>query len=64
LRAAAIHDAARKGDVEKVGTLLETDPSSINAKDTGVGDTPLLVAVGNREPDGVKARLGVITMRN
>jgi ankyrin repeat protein len=38
-----IHDAARKGDANKVKALLQTDPKLISSKD-GNGDTPLHVA--------------------
>jgi ankyrin repeat protein len=38
-----IHDAARKGDANKVKALLQTDPKLVSSKD-GNGDTPLHVA--------------------
>lgn len=38
-----IHDAARKGDVNKVKALLQSDPKLVNDRDK-LGDTPLHVA--------------------
>ena len=38
-----IHDAARKGDANKVKALLQQDPKLLNDKDKN-GDTPLHVA--------------------
>lgn len=38
-----IHDAARKGDANKVKAILQADPKAVSAKDKN-GDTPLHVA--------------------
>ena len=43
LRAAPIHDAAEKGNVEGVRALLEADPTSLNTKNWK-GETPIFIA--------------------
>jgi len=45
LRAGEIHDAAVAGDLNKVRTLLEADPTLLEAKDSD-GNTPLISACG------------------
>jgi ankyrin repeat protein len=41
--AGPIHDAARKGDVNKIKALIQQDPKAVNEKDNR-GDTPLHTA--------------------
>ena len=41
--AGPIHDAARKGDLKKVQSLIQADPTSVNSLDSH-GDTPLHLA--------------------
>ena len=50
--AGEIHDAVAKGDLLKVKTLLEHNPSLVNAKHAFMQTTPLLIAVQDGQ-DGV-----------
>ncbi len=51
-----IHDAARKGDANKVKALLQQDPKLLNDKDNN-GDTPLHVAALHGQVAAVQALL-------
>ena len=48
-----IHDAAEKGDLEKVKALLKDHPDLVSSKDEGDG-TPLYWAVANNHKDMVE----------
>lgn len=47
LNAQDIHEVARKGDLEKVKSMIETNRQLINKKDNE-GDIPLCTSIGNR----------------
>src|SRR5438046_1304327 len=49
-----IHDAAAKGDIEKVEKLLRSKPELVNARDEMIGWTPLYFAVGRRQKEMVE----------
>jgi ankyrin repeat protein len=51
-----IHDAAQKGDLEKVKALLKNHPDLVSSKDEGDG-TPLYWAVANNHKDVVELLL-------
>lgn len=51
-----IHDAARKGDANKIKALLQQDPKLVSDKDTD-GDTPLHVAALHGQVAAVQALL-------
>lgn len=49
----AIHRAVSEGDLEKVGSLLNESPLSVNEEDDR-GRTPIFTAIMSRNPDMVK----------
>src|ERR1700694_1431386 len=51
-----IHDAARKGDVNKIKALLQADPKLVSDKDSQ-GNTPLHVAAFHSQTSAVQALL-------
>lgn len=55
--AAPVHDAARAGDVPRLGDLLDRDPGLLNLPDEN-GRTPLLWACRGERPEAVSFLLG------
>ena len=55
--AGEIHDAAEKGDLKKVNSLLASDPSLVNARLPSNKATPLIFAITYQKPKVAKLLL-------